>query len=339
MSKRLHNPKSHAPALYIPCWLSQVSYKLISWGSKCLYGRLAQWSNSTGQVFRSAPDLSSEIGCSDRQIERYIKELKHLGLIGTFHPQAGGVNHFEFYDHPWMYAPINEKLCYRSDPPTELVHTPPTNMSVPPDKYVGTPPTNMSVINKKEIKEIKKDLNPIQDPVGSRVGSSFGIKEMLSDNPLNIPENILSDWLIVRNAKRAKITRTAWKQVIGNLLQLKDKGLTPLFCFTTAVARGWVGIEVRFYNEYLENKIAANRFTTNEERQSNEAKIRERELKAQEDKRIELEAANGFKQTLVDIKTNMGFSAAKQKDEEEMKRLGLSANEYYAQILKKTKTA
>ncbi len=332
MSKLLHNPKSHSPAVYIPCWLSQVPIKLLSLGSKMTYGRLSQWSNEKGIVYRSSRQLGEEIGVSKDSIDKYLKELRDVELIGTYHPQAGGVNYFEFYDHPWMHEPINENLVYKQD-----IRHPSPDLTIPLVRSYDTPSPDLTIINKKEIKKIKEKT--IQAPVGSRVGSSFGIKEMLSDNPLNIPENILSDWLIVRNAKRAKITRTAWKQVIGNLLQLKDKGLTPLFCFTTAVARGWVGIEVRFYNEYLENKIAANRFTTNEERHSNEAKIRERELKAQEDKRIELEAANGFKQTLVDIKTNMGFSAAKQKDEEEMKRLGLSANEYYAQILKKTKTA
>lgn len=154
MSKRLHNPKSHAPALYIPCWLSQVSVTLISPGAKTLYGRLAQWSSSKGRVYRSSPDLALELGASARQIERYIKELKGLGLIGTFHPQAGGVNHFEFYDHPWMNEQINDNLCYEPNPPTDV--------SVPPDRCVGTPPTDVSVINKKEIKETKP-LNPYVD--------------------------------------------------------------------------------------------------------------------------------------------------------------------------------
>lgn len=335
---KLHNPKAHAPALHIPCWLAQVSSSFISYAAKCLYGRLAQWSNEKGCVYRSASDLSQEIGSTIRTVERYIQELKEVGLIGTFHPQAGGVNHFEFYDHPWMHEPINAKLCYRSDPPTELVNTPPTELTVPPDRIDGTPPSELADINKKEIKEIKKDLNPIQAPDGSRVSSSFGIKEMLSDNPLNIPENILSDWLIVRNAKRAKITATAWKQVIGNLLQLQDKGLTPLFCFTTAVARGWVGIEVRFYNEYLDVKSSANKFPSKEERIANEEKIRQREIKAESDKKIEEAAAKSFKENLGFIRTNMGFSAAKKKDEEEMKRLGMSANEYYAQVYRNTRT-
>lgn len=154
-NKKLHNPKSHSPSIYIPCWLSQVSIKKITPGAKLLYGRLTQWSTEHGQVFRSAPQLSEELGTSIRQIERQIKELKDLKLLGTFHPQAGGLNHFEFYEHPWMTDPINKNLVYK-----EIIIYPPTDMAVPPDRYGGTLPTDMADINKKEIKENKCVATP-----------------------------------------------------------------------------------------------------------------------------------------------------------------------------------
>lgn len=153
-SKKLFNPKSHAPAAFIPCWLLQVSISFITPGSKLLYGRLSQWSNATGKVYRSTYQLSQELGTSTRQIERQISELKKLGLIGTFHPQAGGINHFEFYEHDWMFEEINDNLVYKSDPPP--------SMSVPPDIHGGTLPTYKADINIKEIKEIK-DLISIPD--------------------------------------------------------------------------------------------------------------------------------------------------------------------------------
>lgn len=150
MSKKLHNPKSFAPAVYIPCWLIQVSIKLVSHGAKMVYGRLSQWANANGTVFRSVFQLAQELGCSERSIEEYIKELKNSGLIGTYHPQAGGVNHFEFYDHPWMHETINEHLVYKQDK-----YTPPHPSVVPPTPECGTPPHPSVDINNKEIKEIK----------------------------------------------------------------------------------------------------------------------------------------------------------------------------------------
>ena len=150
MSHKLHNPKSHAPAVYIPCWLIQISIKLLSHGAKMTYGRLSQWASSNGTVYRSVPQLAQELGCSERSIEEYLKELRAVVLIGTYHPQAGGVNHYEFYDHPWMHDPIKDQLVYKQDK-----FTPPHYSVAPPTPECGTPPHPSVDINNKEIKEIK----------------------------------------------------------------------------------------------------------------------------------------------------------------------------------------
>jgi len=73
MSPKLHNPKSHSPALYIACWLSQVPVKLLSDGAKLTYGRLSQWSNESGIVYRSAKQLGQELGKSEGSIEKVFK--------------------------------------------------------------------------------------------------------------------------------------------------------------------------------------------------------------------------------------------------------------------------
>lgn len=150
-----YNPKSHSPAVYIPCWLIQVSTKLISNNAKILYGRLSQWANSSGVVYRSCPQLTKELGTGISSIERHLKELKDCGLIGTYHPQAGGVNYYEFYDHPWMHEPLQQELTYKSDPPSEL--------TAPPVRIDGTPPSELTDINIKEIKRNNKDLKTLVD--------------------------------------------------------------------------------------------------------------------------------------------------------------------------------
>jgi hypothetical protein len=164
-SRKLHNPKSHAPAVYIPCWLIQVPQNQLSHLAKILYGRLAQWSNTKGYVSRSAPELSVEIGCHTRVIERGLRELRDIGLIETYQLQKGGVNSFIFLDHEFMHRPLQDCLNYYEQhapmdnsaseslsgglPPDKNVGTPPTKMSVPPDKNVG--------LKYKEIKENKKN--------------------------------------------------------------------------------------------------------------------------------------------------------------------------------------
>lgn len=151
MQKKLHNPKSYTPAVYIPCWLAQVSTQKISQNAKTVYGRLALWSSENGKVFRSAPQLAQELGMSISGIERALKELRDLHLIGTFQPRAGGCNHFEFYDHPWMHEEINSNLIYKSHPPSDL--------TVPPVRFDGTPPSDLTALNIKEIKRNKLEIN------------------------------------------------------------------------------------------------------------------------------------------------------------------------------------
>jgi len=150
MSHKLHNPKSHAPAVYIPCWLIQISVKLLSHGAKLVYGRLSQWCNEMGVAYRSAPQLAEELGMCESSVKKFQKELRDVGLIGTYHPQAGGVNHFEFYDHPWMHEPINEQLVYKEDK-----RDPVYKHTLPRVSSSTTPVYDHTRINNKEIKEIK----------------------------------------------------------------------------------------------------------------------------------------------------------------------------------------
>jgi hypothetical protein len=105
-SRKTHNPNPHAPSVYIPCWLIQVPHNQLSFGSKLLYGRLAQHSLDCGEVFCSAAQLSKELGMAVRTIKKFIKELKDCHLIGTYQTKPGELNHFVFYEHEW----INEKI-------------------------------------------------------------------------------------------------------------------------------------------------------------------------------------------------------------------------------------
>ena len=168
--RKVHNPKSHAPAVYIPCWLIQVPHDELSHLAKMLYGRLAQWSNTKGYVSRSAPQLSAEMGCQVRVIKRGLKELRDVGLIETYQIKKGGVNSFVFLDHEFMHRPLQDCLdYYEHHTPTPLEtssveNTPVDNSSVPSDKNVPTPVTKTSLphdknvpLKYKEIKEIEKD--------------------------------------------------------------------------------------------------------------------------------------------------------------------------------------
>lgn len=271
MSKKLHNPKSHAPAVYIPCWLIQVHHNNLSYAAKILYGRLSQWSNATGKVYRTVQQLSNEIGAEKRQVDRYIKELKYVGLIGTFHPKKGGVSHFEFYDHEWMHEPINEQLSYSENPTT--------NLSLPHDKNVVTPTTNLSSINIKEIKEIKK-----YTPLTGNKPFLLTIQDLLTDNPHNIEDQMLNEWLMIRKKKKAPLTPTAWKRTNNVMTKLSEKGLSPGDCFERMVANGWQGMEYKYFEQELKNPVLVKSSSTLK-KETDEERIKRWERERQENLR------------------------------------------------------
>lgn len=202
-SKKLHNPKSHAPAVFIPCWLIQVPHKLLSYGAKLLYGRLAQWSNINGDVFRSAPQLSKELGMGVRTVEKFIKELKDVGLIETYHPQAGGLNHFRFFDHEWMHNKLVEEL------------DPPHNHAAPTAQPCGTPPHNHADINIKEIKEIKDISESNDSPATDFVTQIIDVyHEQLPEMP--------KIKLVTNEIKKAvKVLEKEWVNIKGDKITIQ----------------------------------------------------------------------------------------------------------------------
>lgn len=236
-SRKLHNPKAHTPAIYIPCWLIQVNVKLISHGAKLLYGRLSQWANTKGKVFRAVHALAEELGVSVSAIERYLKELRDLNLIGTFQPQKGGINHFEFYEHEWMYIDINEHLSYKEDPPSDL--------TVPPVKCDGTPPSDLTAINIKKIK-INKD---IKTSIVSLEKKSLSLDFMLENNPHLITIALIQEWMSYR---KKPITTRVWNDMNNIMEKLMDDGIYPEKAFETMLSGQWQGMQYR----YFENEIA-----------------------------------------------------------------------------------
>jgi len=194
---KTHNPKAHAPAVYIPCWLIQIPSSQLSHQAKLLYGRLAQWSSAKGTVHRSTNQLSQELGMQQRVIERGLKELREVKLIETYQTECGGINHYRFLEHDWMNEPINKNLEYNSPhyPPDKNVGTPPTNVSVPTDKNVGA--------KIKEIKRNKKTTTTLARETTKKSSSNFVISKEIDGLLLTlrahyIPKDTRSDHEFLR---------------------------------------------------------------------------------------------------------------------------------------------
>lgn len=253
--RKLYNPKAHAPSAYLPAWLIQILDSKLSLGAKMVYGRLAQWSNTKGKVHRSSNQLCHELGMSKSPVDRYLKELKNVGLIGTYQAEKGGVNHFEFYDHEWMYEPIHPNLCYAETIP-EQVSDPMSKQTIPHTYLDNTPMSKQTMLkyNKIRINKQKKASPPeIPDIDNAQFKSKpetnqLTIEKLLSDNPHSLDKEVIQDWLEVRKNKKNKVTPTAWSRINKNLTLIhKQAGVSPKEAFETMVASGWQSLELKYF--------------------------------------------------------------------------------------------
>lgn len=116
---------------------------------------------------------------------------------------------------------------------------------------VTTIPTTNTTNNNisKDILDEDVDLAnlPSPKPVQTRKGT-FGINEILADNPHQIEQPVLEDWLEVRKSKKNKVTATAWKKINKTLTTIeKSVGVKPVDAFETMVAAGWQSLEVKYF--------------------------------------------------------------------------------------------
>lgn len=81
-------------------WL--LCRKEISFGSKVVYARLAQYAGENGIARPKQEILAKEIGIEERQLRTYINELESHSLIEVERTGQGQANLYHFLYHPWI---------------------------------------------------------------------------------------------------------------------------------------------------------------------------------------------------------------------------------------------
>lgn len=102
-------------------------------------------------------------------------------------------------------------------------------------------------------------LNPLTPLKGEKKEKEkLSLDDLTSDNPHNIPEQLLKDWLTTRKSKRAPVTTTAWIRLHATLDKIKkSKGIEPVEAFGEMVANGWQSLKPEYFDK-RPNKSAIN---------------------------------------------------------------------------------
>jgi hypothetical protein len=223
-------------------------------------------------TFNSIPALCTIFPYWTRhQIEHLLNKCKKLGLL-----VSGNYNSHKYDRTRWyaltgiayqLYPELQQEdfitsLWETISEKTEMQLLHPAiseNSEKLFEKFRGT-----FLKNPRPIPDIKTDINtdtidqasdeaeedvkiPTQKPTKSK-SSQFDLQELLADNPHEIPEPMLKDWLDVRKSKKNKVTPTAWIRINRILIEVhKEVGITPREAFETMVANAWQSLEVKYF--------------------------------------------------------------------------------------------
>ena len=101
-SARYINPYKLFVGSFVPNWLLRCPD--LSPGSKLCYARLCQYAGADAVAWPAQETLAAELGCSEREARRYLKELAKAGLIEVERRGLGKPNRYRFLNHPWISA-------------------------------------------------------------------------------------------------------------------------------------------------------------------------------------------------------------------------------------------
>ena len=191
------------------------------------------------------------------QIEVVIKKAVDCGLV-----IKGNYNKHK-YDRTCWYALTHEGMRFYpellSDINLEALYS---TISEKTEMLFGdfrnavrgypTPiPTNNTTKDEYNRHEEKEDEPPerVENKKCAKASDSETLKMLQADNPYNLDEETLKDWIKVRKNKRALITKTGWAGISKELGKCQQLGMDPRECFLIAVTAGWQSFKAAWFLE------------------------------------------------------------------------------------------
>lgn len=79
-------------------------------------------------------------------------------------------------------------------------------------------------------------------PVTEEKQKPLTVHQMMQTNPLNLPKQMIEDWVISRKAKKSPVTLTAWIRINKQLATCPN----PIEAFEECVAAGWISFKAEW---------------------------------------------------------------------------------------------
>lgn len=195
---------------------------------------LASFANDFNECYPSINTMMSKTRLSDKTVRKTLKDLTDLGLI----KDTGKTS---------KYATKIYKLILKdSEVTTPSKNTTPSKSTTGKNSETPSKSTSTPLVDLPPNTVIESIINPINKDIYSEKPKKS--KSDAVEKPNEISEQTWNDFLVVRKAKKAPLTQTAWKRTFNAMLQAQEKtGHSLQQILEYMVSRNWSALEVDWY--------------------------------------------------------------------------------------------
>ena len=178
---------------------------------------------------------------SRQNLRSIIKRAVNAGLllIGNFNQKS--------YDNTNWYTLTDKALSYYPALHELILHTHVDSNQGLVDSNQGLVENNQAIPKHLPkvlpIKDISK--TPSKSLTTTSTAKTLTLETMQSENPHNLPPDMIDDWITNRKAKRAPITKTVWNRLNRELSKCDN----PIDAFELLIAAGWQGFNAEWVNK------------------------------------------------------------------------------------------
>jgi hypothetical protein len=192
-------------------------------GRKLVLLSLCDNANDQGECYPSIPMIAKRCSMSERSVQGHIQDLRKVGVLTIF----------ERHGRSSIYTINPRRFCTPADSaPPQILHPTPAESAPQPPQILHPTPAESAPIT-----VIEPSIEPSSNRQAPRKAVSIG-------RPDGVDEQVWTDFLAIRKAKRSPLSATA----LAGIGREADKaGINLADALVVCCERGWTGFRADWY--------------------------------------------------------------------------------------------
>lgn len=211
--------------------------------NKAVLTVLADHADDSGECYPSVTRIANHTELSERAVRGALRALEAAGLIRSA-ARSGTSSIYTLT----LLTPAGRSAPAADAEGQEIPPTP-ANGAAPPRQDVQdtpAPPAPKPPMNH----QLNHQGTPTNG-VGKPARTTIGVTELMAEG---VEQQYAQDWLVVRKAKRAPLTRAAWDDV---KVEAAKAGITPADAVKVSATNSWQGFKATWYAKLGQEGSAA----------------------------------------------------------------------------------